>query len=175
MGFVGRCHKQHLTPPSSPPQSQQWALSVTRCRGCGRVAPGERYHVLPLFLFFQRCLSPSLYEKLLFAELKKIILVYIQKKKKNPWKCERKRKGVNNLTWKLMCWPDFHCKTNHWRKHWMAKFTHHKLQRFQESTWQTPSLFTLEHLEELGLPTKIITSSSLYTKLQLEYLKQMQI
>lgn len=85
-----------------------------------------------------------------------------------------KRKRVNNLTWKLMCWPDFHCKTNHWRKHWMAKFTHHKLQRFQESTWQTPSLFTLEHLEVLSLPTKIITTSSLYTKPPLEYLKQMQ-
>lgn len=85
-----------------------------------------------------------------------------------------KRRGVHNLTRKLTCWPDFHCKTNHWRKQWMAKFTHHKLQRFQESTWQTPSLFTLEHLEVLGLPTKIITTSSLYTKPSLEHLKQMQ-
>lgn len=101
------------------------------------------------------------FSKLLFSELKELILVKKHERKISMkiWK----RKGVNNLTWKLMCGPDFHCKTNHWRKHRMAKFTHHKLQRFQESTWQTPSLFTLEHLEVLGLPTKIITSSSLYT------------
>lgn len=59
------------------------------------MAPGERYHVLPLLFFFQRCFSPSLDEKLLFAELKEIILVFLKKKKKRS---ERKRKGVNNLT-----------------------------------------------------------------------------
>lgn len=48
MGFVGHCHKPTLDPPE-PPQSQQWALSVTWRRGCGRVAPGEHYHLPPLF------------------------------------------------------------------------------------------------------------------------------
>lgn len=52
------------------------------------MAPGERYHVLPLLFFFQRCFSPSLDEKLLFAELKEIILVFLKKKKK-----EVKEKG----------------------------------------------------------------------------------